>query len=450
MSEINFNYEGINTIIQYNENEKIEEIIKRFLIKTDNNKNKNLIYLYNGKEINKELIFKEQANDIDKKRMKMDILVSKFEDESDDIKQIISKEIICPICNKNIFINIKNYKINLNECKNNHIIDNILLNKFYETQKIELNDIKCNICHINNKGNTYNNEFFICNTCNKNICPLCKSKHDKEHMIINYDDKNYICKKHNEPFNKYCKTCKEEICIICENKHKDRDIFDLSNILVNKEDLIKIKEDLKNVINKFKYKINIIKEILNKMSNILDIYYKINNNIINNYNINKRNLYTLLNINKIKNDNEQFIKELNNVINEDKIFEYSFNNFYNENGERYIGQLINGVKNGKGILFYNNGDKYEGDLKMIIEMEKEYINLKVGINMKVILKIILEMEKEYIILKVVINIMVILKIIIEKEKEYIIGKMVIDMKEIGKKIKEKEKEFFIIIMEINM
>jgi len=55
MAEIQFNYEGKNIIIQCNENEKIEEIITRFLTKIDNIENKNLIYLYNGTKINKEL-----------------------------------------------------------------------------------------------------------------------------------------------------------------------------------------------------------------------------------------------------------------------------------------------------------------------------------------------------------------------------------------------------------
>ena len=71
---------------------------------------------------------------------------------------------------------------------------------------------------MNNKGNTHNNEFYACNTCNKNICPLCKTIHDKNHFIINYDDKNYVCKKHNETFIKYCITCHENICIICQNE----------------------------------------------------------------------------------------------------------------------------------------------------------------------------------------------------------------------------------------
>ena len=79
------------------------------------------------------------------------------------------------------------------------------------------------------------------------------------------------------------------MCIICQNEHKTYDIFDLSSILLKKDDLLKIKDDLKNVIDKFKYKIKIIKEIFDKIINIMDIYYKINSNIIENYNINKTN-----------------------------------------------------------------------------------------------------------------------------------------------------------------
>ena len=59
MVEINFNYEGINTIIQCDENEKLKEIIERFLVKRENNNKNNLIYLYNGTKINEELKFKE-------------------------------------------------------------------------------------------------------------------------------------------------------------------------------------------------------------------------------------------------------------------------------------------------------------------------------------------------------------------------------------------------------
>ena len=71
------------------------------------------------------------------------------------------------------------------ECKNGHKMENILLNEFEETQNIDLSHIKCDICKKNNKSISYNNIFYKCLTCNNNICPLCKSNHDKEHKIIN-------------------------------------------------------------------------------------------------------------------------------------------------------------------------------------------------------------------------------------------------------------------------
>ena len=87
MAEVIFNYEGINTIIQCDENEKIEEIIKTFLIKINDSQNNNLVYLYNGQKINNELTFKEQANELDKNRKKMYILANIFEEEENNIKE---------------------------------------------------------------------------------------------------------------------------------------------------------------------------------------------------------------------------------------------------------------------------------------------------------------------------------------------------------------------------
>ena len=74
----------------------------------------------------------------------------------------------------------------------------------------------------------------------------------------------------------------------------------------------------------------------------------------------------LKNINYLKNNNEKLIKEFNNLIssaNISEIYDFSFNNFYNINGEKYIGEMKNGKKEGKGILYWNDGERYEGDWK---------------------------------------------------------------------------------------
>ena len=121
MAEVIFSYEGNITIIQCDINNKMEDIINQFLEKIKNKEN-NLYYLYNGTKINSELTFNEQANDIDKNRKKMNIIVAKNEKDIDKIKEIISKNIICPECKENTLTNFDNFKINFHDCKNNHNI----------------------------------------------------------------------------------------------------------------------------------------------------------------------------------------------------------------------------------------------------------------------------------------------------------------------------------------
>ena len=122
MAEVIFNYEGINTTIQYNINDKMMEIITKFLSKIDKKKdNDELYYLYNGTCINKDLSFNELSNDLDKTRKKMNIIVTNNKESKIQKNEIISNDIICPDCRENSLIDIQNFKINISGCKNNHI-----------------------------------------------------------------------------------------------------------------------------------------------------------------------------------------------------------------------------------------------------------------------------------------------------------------------------------------
>ena len=92
MVEVIFNYDGINTIIQCNSDDKMKDIISRFLIKIWKNENdNNLLYLYDAKIINYELTIFQQAKELDRTRNKMNILVKSNDDNNEDIKEIISK-----------------------------------------------------------------------------------------------------------------------------------------------------------------------------------------------------------------------------------------------------------------------------------------------------------------------------------------------------------------------
>ena len=216
MGEVVFNFEGINTSIQCNIGDKMKDIINKYLAKVNKHRFTDFYYLYNGTRIDKELTFNEQSNELDKDRKKMNILVTKIYEDINENKYIVSKEIICPDCKENTLLDIKNFIIDLHDCKNNHESNNILINKFQETQMINLSQIICDICKQNNRGHTHNNEFYICNNCGKKLCPLCKAIHNPNHNIINYEDKNYLCKKHNDTFIKYCKTCKENMYYMSE------------------------------------------------------------------------------------------------------------------------------------------------------------------------------------------------------------------------------------------
>ena len=104
MVEVIFNYEGTNKIIQCNKEDKMKDIIKRFLIKIEKNEtDNNLLYLYDGNIINYDLTFIQQANELDKNRNKMNIIVKTNNDNNKEIREIISKDIICPECGENIY-----------------------------------------------------------------------------------------------------------------------------------------------------------------------------------------------------------------------------------------------------------------------------------------------------------------------------------------------------------
>ena len=59
MSEVNIIYDGSQTIIQCQPNEKLKDIFKRFKAKV-NEENKELVYLFNGKIIEDENIIRRK------------------------------------------------------------------------------------------------------------------------------------------------------------------------------------------------------------------------------------------------------------------------------------------------------------------------------------------------------------------------------------------------------
>ena len=165
MLKVIFNYNGVNTLIQAKDEDKMGEICFKYFQKTQIDMN-NIIYIYSGKIVNPNLSISQIINKVDKERNKMNILV--VEIESQDQNLIKSPHIICPICKESARYEVKDYKFRIYNCKNEHITDNILLNDFENTQLIDESLIICDKCKIN-KSNTYNKEMYICNICNMNL-----------------------------------------------------------------------------------------------------------------------------------------------------------------------------------------------------------------------------------------------------------------------------------------
>ena len=344
MVEVEFNYQQNLINIQSNMTDIFEEIVQKYTIKSNLDIN-NIYFISNGKIINKKDRLENIMSESDKRNKKIIILVYSINNtiniENTNIK--ISNDIICPDCKEICKYEINDYKIKLYGCKNGHINENINLNEYENKQKIDISKIKCDICKDKNKSNTYNNDFYICYECKMNLCPLCKSIHDKTHTIINYDNKDYICNKHNETLVQYCNNCNIDICLSCYNEHKNHEIISYQNKLI---DII----DIRNKMNKFEDVINKLKinleGIINKLKNIIEnmnIIYNINNNILNNYEkTKKRNYKILLNLNYM---NEYIENEINNI--KDK-YNYGYN----------INKLLNIENN---INIENNLEKINQD-----------------------------------------------------------------------------------------
>ena len=392
MVEVIFIFNQIQTVIQANMNDSFDKIINQFKNKTNLDLN-DLYFLSNGKNINKNEKINNVMNDSDKINKKMTILVYSNNSNAnrDNTYNIKSNDVICPICKELCKYEINNHKIKLYDCKNGHTTDNIKFNEFNIKQNIDISQIKCDKCKNKSKSDTFNNEFFICNECNMNLCPLCKSVHDKSHSIINYDNKNYICNKHDDTFIKYCEDCKMDLCLSCANEHKDHKVLLYEDKLIDMKKLRKKMDNLNSVINQVKKNLDEIINKLKKLKENLDEYYNINNNIINNYKNNKKRNYNILvNLSNIdKNIDSEIFKlqrEFNYGFNLNKLI-YLYTEINDENLEIEIKYKPND-HNQKlrlfGDIFINNNlykckiiyKNKEYDLTQFIDdIDKDY-NLK--------------------------------------------------------------------------
>ena len=317
---ITFKIGGGNSVnIQTSGNESMNDVISKLSQKTQTDLSSST-FLYSGKTLNRSLTFENLANNLDKKRNQMNILVFFNDNDNENTFLIKSKEIICPTCKELCKINIYDYKIALYDCKNNHKIPNISFNDFDKSQMIDESNIICNLCKQRNKKESYKSQFYYCKFCNINICPLCNSEHSKSHgnNMMDYEYKNFFCKIHNRSFHCYCIDCKKDICMFCEREHFNHYYISYGSIFLNSSDLNNKLRELRDVMDNVKNNISEM-NVANNFIQYFENYIKISEFVVNNYNEKKINFFILYNLNVIHQKNEEFSNELKKINDESDV-----------------------------------------------------------------------------------------------------------------------------------
>ena len=160
---------------------------------------------------------------------------------------------------------------------------NILLRDFAKIQNVDESNIKCEDCKKSNKNISYNNIFYRCFQCKKNLCPLCKSSHDQTHNIIEYDEKYFLCNKHYESYTWYCNDCKKDNCLTYEIEHNGHTLTSFGAIMPNSNNIKNKANVFYNKIKEFKNNISKIIAELNDLIYNVDKYIEIFKDIINSY-----------------------------------------------------------------------------------------------------------------------------------------------------------------------
>ena len=118
MSEIIFLYQSAEIVIQCRKDDLMKDICQKFADKNQININE-IYYIYNGNTINENYTFAQQANSEDNIRNKMNILVYKYIDQTNNPK-VKSNEIICSECKEISILKINDYQVELSNCKYGH------------------------------------------------------------------------------------------------------------------------------------------------------------------------------------------------------------------------------------------------------------------------------------------------------------------------------------------
>ena len=309
MAIVKFIYLNNKYIIKIHSESSISDILKSY--SNILNKNlKELYFLYKGKSIS--------FNNY-KKIKEFKGVISIFVFDINKKSSIYKRQIGCPICDNPVSINIKNDRISIENCFNKHYFYNLSLNDFINI--IRFNELKIK-CECGN--NLYNyNKFYIC-TCKKYFCPICSIHHcaNKDHTLIEYKERFFFCKIHNNKYVSFCNSCKVNLCNKCELEHTKHTILEYKKITPNDNKIDEFAADInmgKLLLNEFNSQ---IQELNNLFTNFVFNLKQNNNDRINLYEYLSKYLYNFINyecIISIENFKvKKYLENLNKLLNQNK------------------------------------------------------------------------------------------------------------------------------------
>ena len=304
--------------IQCNPDWKMSQVLEKFKNKANSDTTpldlNDFNFFYNGKKVNKELTISQIKNNQSGSSI---FLTAKKR----------TKIMKCPICISNTcFIRIENYGIKFSGCRYNHVVTKTF-GDYENSQKINYSLIKCDKCGKTQKELLA--EFYKCSKCSEEFkrssyfCNECIRNHaagdGQNHKPIKYDDKYYICSKHDRGFISYCKKCKYDLCDICEKNHKDKTHEIIKYDLITPVVINNIKKQLEEIKQKTvraKSHIDQIKRMFDDAVKALENYYEIVQDILSkyeSYNTTLKNYHVIHTVNSLPSSNKKIIEELDKI-----------------------------------------------------------------------------------------------------------------------------------------
>ncbi len=247
-------------------------------------------------------------------------------------------------------------------------------------------------CCIGNEKQQYEDTFSYCSECNTFICPNHLNEHEHKQTIL-YSKLDNYCSEHDKKLISFCKKCSINLCEDCKNNHLEHDIIEIDSIKLNKNEIEKCENNLKeseinykNFIIKVKgiyeqfinYQIDFLKAVENFKNvnqtqiilchNLIELYKKMDEK----KNLNYETIHNIKNILNFKSINYEMDKSFHIIAKIQKYFSF-MNNSYNcilEKSNNWINKDYKITKEEKKYLLTQFKPLNEGNLEFIDKYDK--------------------------------------------------------------------------------